>query len=51
MIYARAATLVRTNRNLPEARDLLTKYLTLKLTPDDPSKQAAEKLLRKASGS
>jgi tetratricopeptide (TPR) repeat protein len=51
IIYARAATLVRTNRNLPEARDLLTKYLALKLTPDDPSRPAAEKLLRKASGS
>jgi Tfp pilus assembly protein PilF len=51
IIYARAATLVRSNRNLPEARDLLTKYLTLKLTPDDPSRLAAEKLLHKASGS
>jgi Tfp pilus assembly protein PilF len=51
IIYARAATLVRTNRNLPEARELLTKYLAMKLTPDDPSRPAAEKLLHKASGS
>jgi len=51
IMYARADTLIQTNRNLPEAKQLLTRYLALKLTPDDPPRQDAEKLLRKVSGS
>ncbi len=50
VVYNRARTLIETNRNLPEARGLLKKYLALSLGPDDPPKQDAEKLLRKASG-
>lgn len=49
--YSRARSLIDSNRNLPEARELLTKYLAMSLTPDDPSRQDAEKLLRKVSGS
>jgi tetratricopeptide (TPR) repeat protein len=49
--YSRAQTLIDSNRNLPEARLLLKKYLAMSLTPDDPSRQDAEKLLRRASGS
>ena len=51
IVYARAETLIQANRNLPEARDLLNRYLAFKLSPDDPSRQAAEKLLRKTPGS
>jgi tetratricopeptide (TPR) repeat protein len=51
VVFSLARALVQTKRNLPEARELLTKYLAMKLTPEDPSREDAEKLLRKASGS
>jgi tetratricopeptide (TPR) repeat protein len=51
IFYSRAHSLIDSNRNLPEARELLKKYLAMSLTPDDPSRQDAEKLLRKVSGS
>jgi len=45
--YARADTLIKQKRNLSEARQLLEKYLqSSSLTPDDPSKSTAQKLLR-----
>ena len=50
VIYARAETYVRDGRNLPQARELLQKYLALSLTPDDPPREKAQELLRKASG-
>jgi len=51
VLYSRADTLVRSNRNLPEACELLKRYLSMNLSPDDPSREDAQKLLRKASGS
>jgi Flp pilus assembly protein TadD len=51
VIFARAASYVETKRNLPQARSLLQKYLKSDLTPDDPPRQEAEKLLRTAAGS
>ncbi len=51
LIYMQANTLIEANRKLPEARDLLKKYLTMTLSPEDPSRGNAEALLRKASGS
>ncbi len=51
LVYMRAHTLIECNRNLPEARDLLKRYLAMNLSPDDPSRRDAEKLLRKVSGS
>lgn len=51
VLYQRASTLIETNRNLPEARLLLEKYLSSSISPDDPSKRDAEKLLKKVSGS
>ncbi len=48
--YARAETLIKQNRNLPEARELLQKYLQSQVTPNDPSKQDAERLLKRANG-
>jgi len=46
-----ADTYIRTHRNRNEARDLLKHYLAAdNLTPDDPSRAEAERLLRKAEG-
>jgi len=52
VIYARAEALIKANRDLDTARTLLKKYLASpRLTPDDPSRQEAQKLLKKAQGS
>lgn len=51
ILYLRADTLVESNRNLPEARELLKKYIAMDLGPKDPPRKDAEKLLRKVSGS
>jgi len=50
VIYARADTYIEQGRNLAVARKLLKRYLEAPLTPDDPPRSAAEKLLKKASG-
>ena len=50
VIYARADTYVQQGRNLETARQLLRRYLQAELTPDDPPRADAEKLLKKASG-
>jgi tetratricopeptide (TPR) repeat protein len=50
VMYARAATYIETGRNIETARALLEKYLVSALTPDDPSRQEAQKLLHQASG-
>lgn len=51
LIYARADTYIRNGRNLETARKLLEQYLRAELTPDDPPRSQAEKLLRQVSGS
>jgi Flp pilus assembly protein TadD len=43
--FARAKVYVEHKRNLAEARQLLRKYLQASVTPDDPPKEAAERLL------
>jgi len=50
VIYARADTYIEQRRNLETARKLLKRYLEAQLTPDDPPRAAAEKLLKKAAG-
>ncbi|MGC9945949.1 MAG: tetratricopeptide repeat protein [Bryobacteraceae bacterium] len=50
LLYARADTYIEQGRNLETARKLLKRYLEAQLTPDDPPRAAAEKLLKKASG-
>jgi tetratricopeptide (TPR) repeat protein len=50
LIYARADTYIQQGRNLATARKLLKRYLEAQLTPDDPPRAEAEKLLKKASG-
>jgi cytochrome c-type biogenesis protein CcmH/NrfG len=51
VMYAKASIYIESHRNVDEARALLKKYLQSPLTPDDPPREAAEKLLRTASGS
>ncbi len=50
VLYAKASIYIETHRNADEARALLKRYLQSPLTPDDPPREAAEKLLRTASG-
>ena len=49
--FAEAVTYIKANRNVGTARELLKKYLNASLTPDDPPRSEAERLLRKVSGS
>lgn len=48
VLYAQAETFIEARRNLAEARALLEQYLTQPLTPDDPPREDALKLLEKA---
>ena len=48
--FARARVYVEQKRNLDKAKELLHEYLQSDLTPDDPPREQAEKLLRQVSG-
>ncbi len=48
--FAEARVDIENHRNLEQARGLLQNYLHASLTPDDPPRQEAEKLLRRADG-
>jgi tetratricopeptide (TPR) repeat protein len=50
LMFAKADTYIRSGRNLEEARQLLKRYLSAKLTPEDPPRSRAEQLLKQASG-
>jgi len=51
VMYARAATYIQTGRNIATARELLEKYVASPLlTPDDPPRQEAQRLLRQVAG-
>lgn len=50
VLYARAETYVETKRNLDTARNLLHQYLNSPLSPDDPPREEALRLLKRASG-
>ena len=49
--FARARAYIESRRNLSQARQLLERYLRAPLTPDDPPRREAERLLKKAEGS
>jgi tetratricopeptide (TPR) repeat protein len=49
--FARARTYIEGKRNLDKAKALLIKYLQSDLTPDDPPREQAEKLLKQVSSS
>jgi Flp pilus assembly protein TadD len=51
VLFERADTYIRARRNLDVARELLKRYLAAELSPDDPPRHEAEKLLRQASRS
>ncbi len=48
LLYHRAETYIKAGRNIETARELLKRYLSANLSPDDPSRQDAEKLLKQA---
>jgi len=48
VMFAEADAYIKSNRNLDAARKLLQRYLTSTLTPDDPSRAEAQKLLKQA---
>jgi len=50
LLFERAQTYIREKRNLATARALLQQYLKSDLTPDDPPRALAEKLLKEAAG-
>ena len=50
VLFARAKTFIEQGRNQEQARKLLHQYLESSVTPEDPPKSAAEKLLRQAMG-
>ena len=51
VIFGRAEIYVKSKRNLDVARTLLKRYLSLELSPDDPPRSQAEKLLVQVEGS
>jgi cytochrome c-type biogenesis protein CcmH/NrfG len=48
--FAHADVLIKQNRNLDEAKALLTKYVNAPITADDPPRQEALRLLKQAGG-
>jgi tetratricopeptide (TPR) repeat protein len=46
LMYAKADLYIKSGRNLQVARDLLKRYMNSKLTPDDPPRTDAAKLLK-----
>jgi Flp pilus assembly protein TadD len=46
VIFAKAELYVQTKRNLEQARQLLKRYMSMTITPDDPPRSDAEKLLK-----
>ncbi len=51
LMFAKADLYIKSKRNLVVAKELLKKYLNLPLTPDDPPRSEAEKLLKQVQGS
>jgi tetratricopeptide (TPR) repeat protein len=50
VMFVRAHTYIRDKRNLDQAKLLLEKYLRSRLTPDDPPREEASKLLKQVTG-
>ena len=51
LLYVRAESYVKSGRNLELAKDLLQRYLKSTISPEDPPKADARKLLRRIEGS
>jgi cytochrome c-type biogenesis protein CcmH/NrfG len=50
LLFAQAEMYIRQERNLEEARALLRHYLQMPLTPEDPPRREAKRLLAQAGG-
>jgi tetratricopeptide (TPR) repeat protein len=50
VLFAKADVYIKAGRNLNVAKDLLKRYLSLALTPEDPPRSQAEKLLKQVQG-
>jgi tetratricopeptide (TPR) repeat protein len=50
VMFARADTYIKEKRNLDQAKALLEKYLRANLTPEDPPREEAFKLLKQVAG-
>ena len=50
LMFAKADLYIKSKRNLDLARELLRQYLSSHLTPDDPPRSEAEKLLKQVQG-
>ena len=50
LLFEQAQAYVQNRRNLAEARKLLERFLSSRLTPEDPPKAQAESLLKQATG-
>jgi len=48
VLFARAETYIQQKRNLNDARELLERYLSSPLTPEDPPRDSARALLKQA---
>lgn len=51
VMFAHADVLIKQRRDLDEAKSLLEKYLQSPITPDDPPREEAYRLLQRAGGS
>jgi cytochrome c-type biogenesis protein CcmH/NrfG len=51
LMFAKADLYIKTGRHLDEARELLRRYLSMTLSPEDPPRSQAEKLLKQTQGS
>jgi hypothetical protein len=51
VLFARAEVYVKHSWNLEVAKQILQRYMSLALTPEDPPRAEAAKLLRQVQGS
>jgi tetratricopeptide (TPR) repeat protein len=51
LMFAKADMYIKSKRHLDVAKELLKKYLSLNLSPEDPPRSEAEKLLKQVQGS
>jgi Flp pilus assembly protein TadD len=50
VLFERARVYIHSKKNLDAARSLLERYLSMPLTPEDPPREEAQKLLKAVSG-
>jgi tetratricopeptide (TPR) repeat protein len=50
LLYAKADLYIKEGRNLDQAKELLRRYLTSDLSPEDPPRSDAQKLLKQVHG-